>query len=385
MKTLIYRTSVLMLAMLSFTLCSCSDDKSFTFPDPEPTYEMVDMVNVFGFYNQDRYSYCPSVTKDADGTAHMFLCGNPDEQIMVDNIYYVRINPDGTQTAPKSVLQPTPDTWDSFHTCDPSVIAGDFKMGGKSYKYAMFFLGNKRGRYFNEVGVAFSNEIDADDWVKYPHQLVEKTWEGEEDQVLSNGSKSWGVGQPSAVSLDHAGKILLTYTSGDAIATRVMWSEIDMSDMDNYVAPIAKPIVSGGLKQINKISADHTANIDFAINVKENIIMMIRPVHPHPTSYPAFLPQAQEINYMPLNAFLASIGSWNIMLRITPQMTGYPRNHNATIERDMYGEIEDWRNPTVYYTVSKATPDVASGASTHAEWTYRIWKAQVKEKRSTQK
>ena len=48
----------------------------------------------------------PSALKQADGTVHLYFCGNPENLIMVDNIFHIKINPDGTQTAAKSVLQP---------------------------------------------------------------------------------------------------------------------------------------------------------------------------------------------------------------------------------------------------------------------------------------
>ncbi|MCL2305151.1 MAG: hypothetical protein FWC43_07390 [Planctomycetaceae bacterium] len=56
---------------------------------------LTDITEVFGFHGQDRYSYCPSLVKEDDGTVHMLFCGNPDHGVMVDNIYHVRINPDG--------------------------------------------------------------------------------------------------------------------------------------------------------------------------------------------------------------------------------------------------------------------------------------------------
>jgi hypothetical protein len=70
-------------------------------------------------------------------------------------------------------------------------------------------------------------------------------------------------------------------------------------------------------------------------------------------------------------------GSWTPLYRITPEDTGYPRNHNATLLRDNYGYLSSWEKPEFYYTVSKAAPDVQPVPSNHAEWTYHIWKAQI--------
>jgi hypothetical protein len=128
--------------------------------------------HVFGFGTQNRYSYCPSIVDNGDGTTHVFFCGT-QSNIMVDNIYHIQENADGTRTQEKSVLQPSLD-WDSRHDCDPSVIEGDFKMDGVSYRYALFFLSNPLEWWYNEIGVAFSNDLAADSWVKYPYQVVKK-------------------------------------------------------------------------------------------------------------------------------------------------------------------------------------------------------------------
>ena len=64
--------------------------------------------------------------------------------------------------------------------------------------------------------------------------------------------------------------------------------------------------------------------------------------------------------------------------RITPDDTGFPRNHNATLLRDNFGILKKWDEPAFYYTVSKATPDVQPSGISHAEWTYHIWKAQIR-------
>lgn len=333
---------------------------------------------IFGFQGESRYSYCPSVLKQEDGTVHMFFCGNPQNLIMVDNIYHIKISPDGTKTKAKSVLQPgASGSWDDHHTCDPSVIAGNFTWSGTTYKYAMFFLSNMYGVYYNEIGVAFSNDLNADSWVKYPEQIVKKTWSSPGDQNVGGTAKAWGVGQPSVISLDGKGKVLLTYTIGDIGGTRIVWSEADFSNMANYTITPPQTIVQNGLKAIDNQSQDYTANSEFAINKEADKIIMIRPVQPHPTDYPAYLNTSLEIDYMNLSDFMNQKGSWKSIYRIKPEDTGYPRNHNAAFLRDNFGYVEEWEKPTFYFTVSKAAPDVQPSGTSHAEWTYHIWKSQI--------
>ena len=350
-----------------------------TVPDPprQETFSVKSKKEVFGFYGESRYSYCPSIVKEANGTVHLFFCGTQN-MVMVDNIYHVRINPDGSQTPARVVVTPgASGAWDDHHTCDPSVIKGNFRMNNVSYQYALFYLTNAYGVYYNEIGVAFSNDLEAGTWVKYPYPLVKKTWSYAGDQMIGS-QKAWGVGQPSALSLDKAGKVLLTYTIGDADGTRIVWTKADLSNMDTYSPGATTTMVRDGLANMTYNATDVANNADFAIDPAQNKIVMVRPVHPNlDQTYPAHIEHAVEIAAMPLSDFYASTGKWTQLLRITPAISGYPRNHNPGIERDAYGEISNWKTPVVYYTVSKAEPDVQPSGTGFAEWTYHIWKAEV--------
>jgi hypothetical protein len=333
---------------------------------------------IFGFIGENRYSYCPSVIKMADGTMHMYYCGNPTSGVMVDNVYYMTISPDGAKSTPISVLQPGKSgTWDSQHVCDPSVIEGNFKMDGVSYKYAMFYLGSSLEYYYNETGVAFSNDLSSNTWIKYPNPIIPKTWSSSGDLYYSTDGKCWGTGQPSAISLDKKGSVLLSYTIGDKSGTRVAFCELDMSNMDSYKQPTSKNIVESGLYAINGVSKDYTCNCDIALNEASGKIVMIRPVQPSPTSYPAYIPQAQEIDVLDFSDFKSCTGTWSKIYRITFAETGFPRNHNACLLRDSFGYLTDWETPTFFYTVSKADPDVEASGNSHAEWTYHIYMSKI--------
>lgn len=345
-------------------------------PKPEVT-RMTKPEFIFGFIGENKYSYCPSVLEQEDGSVVMYFCGMERSGVMIDHIYHINIDNAGSKSKEKSVLQPgATETWDNQHTCDPSIIEGEFNFDGTVYKYAMFYLGCTVQYYYNEVGVAFSNDLNGNSWVKYPNQIVHKTWSATGDQAIGVG-KSWGVGQPSAVSLDKKGKVLLTYTIGDIGGTRIAWREIDMSNMSKMKIGEVQTMITTGLMTINNTGSDYTCNADFAINIEEDKIVMVRPVQPHPADYPTFLPAAQEVNYMNLSDFTASKGRWSTIYRITSADTNYPRNHNSAVLRDNYGHIKDWLNPTIYFTISKAAPDVSSTSNGHAEWTYHIYKSSI--------
>lgn len=344
----------------------------------QKSYRIDGHDHVFGFTAQSRYSYCPSVVLGENGSADVYFCGNPTQGIMVDNIYHIKLDANLKKTPAVSVLQPGKEpAWDNQHTCDPSVIAGKFLMDGTEYKYAMFYLGCTLQWYYNEIGVAFANSLDAETWVKYPHALIEKTWDEEGDQTLSGGGKSWGVGQPSAVSLDKGGKVLLSYTIGDMNGTRVVSSELDLSDMAQPVIQPPMAIARAGLLNISSSGLDYTCNADIALDEAARMIYMIRPVQPHSSTYPAYINDVLELDRLDLTEFMNGIGTWTPLMRITPDDTGYPRNHNACIARDEYGHLTETDNLRLFYTVSKASPNVAPAPNTHAEWTYDIYQARV--------
>jgi len=355
-----------------------SGTKSLKITNPLPEFNFGAIEKIFGFDGQNRYSYCPSVVKLDDGTIHMFYCGNPNPNVMVDNIYHLRINPDGSKTTEKSVLQPgVSGSWDDHHTCDPSIIGGDFTMNGTNYKYALFYLSNKNGVYYNEIGVAFSSDLEADSWVKYPNQVVTKPWSEVGDQYYSVTGKSWGVGQPSAISLDHKGHVLLTYTVGDKYGSRIEWSELDMATMDTFSPVTTTKMVKTGLMNFSNTAAAVTCNSDFGLDVARNMMVMVRPLSSDNTIYPAYINEYQEVDCISFSDFANSTGSWRPMAKITPSLTNYARNHNAGIERNIYGEIGNWASPVIYYTVSKASPDVSNSYGKHAEWTYSIWRVKI--------
>lgn len=376
MRRLLYLTAAIM--MMAAVSCTKHDPDDIPAGDLDSTlvYSVTMPKHVFGFTGQNRYSYCPSIVDNGDGSTHVYFCGT-QSNIFVDNIYHIQELADGTRTKEKSVLQPSLD-WDSRHDCDPSVIEGEFKMDGTTYRYAMFFLSNPLEYYYNEIGVAFSNDLAADSWVKYPYQIVQKPWLDKGDQFWSATDKSWGVGQPSAVSLDKKGKVLLTYTKGDIAGTGLQWRELDMSDMSQLKVGDAHNMVSNGWYQKDETTPDYGTNADFAINQKENKIVIVRPVHPHDPDYPSFIASQVEVLWMPLDWFLAGEGKWTLMYRITSKDTSFPRNHNAGIMRDSFGHIENWETPTIYYTVSKIAPEVQAAPGKHAEWTYNIYKTTLK-------
>ena len=369
--------------------CGRIDDPSepdvpVTPPEPEaPAWTSPELVFAFPEAEKKRYSYCPVVLQQGNGDRYVFMCANPlaDHsaslyETIIDNVYMFIEHPDGTRTDAKSVLQPG-EVYDNHHVCDPSVIEGEFKMNGTVYKYAMFYTTGINEYDYCELAVAFSNDLSADRWVKYTDgPIVRKTWESEGDLPWSGGN-CWGVGQPSAISLDKKGKVLLTYSIGDLNGTRVVYRIIDMSDMSKLDMGTQRSMITNGLKQSNG-NQDIASNLDFAVDMEHDRIIMVRDVRPFPNIYPTFIPATLEVMYLSFSGFQENVGTWKKLAQITPDLSGFPRNHNAGFLRDNFGYITDYMSPTVYFTVSKQSPDVYESPNLMCCWTYDIYKTTYK-------
>ena len=359
-------------------------DENGTTPEPEkPAWTTPELAFAFPEAEKKRYSYCPVVLQQENGDRYVFMCANPYADpsaslydTIIDNVYMFTEHPDGTRTEAKSVLQPG-EAYDDHHVCDPSVIEGEFKMNGTVYKYAMFYTTGIKAYDYCELAVAFSNDLNADRWVKYTDgPIVRKTWDGEGDLPWSGGN-CWGVGQPSAISLDRKGKVLLTYSIGDLSGTRVAFRIIDMSDMSKLDMGTQKSMITNGLKQSNG-NQDIASNLDFAVDQEHDRIIMVRDVRPFPNIYPTFIPATLEVMYLSFSGFQQNTGTWKKLAQITPELSGFPRNHNAGFVRDNFGYIPNYMSPTVYFTVSKQSPDVYESPNLMCCWTYDIYKTTYK-------
>jgi hypothetical protein len=215
--------------------------------------------------------------------------------------------------------------------------------------------------------------MDADTWIKYPSPLVPKTWSGDNDFPIGSGN-AWGVGQPSAFSVDGKGKVMLTYTIGDADGTRVVARAADLSDMGNIQLSPLKTVSTAGLTKLDYSTQNIVlSNADFAFDSSRTTVYMTSHVLPAPASYPDFIPAAVDLNRMPYNDFINGQGSWKLVQRIGPSVSNFPRNHNSAIGRDAFGAIPDAMKAEHYFTVSKADPDVSLEQGKFAEWTYHLY------------
>ncbi len=109
------------------------------------------------------YNYCPTCISNGH-TLDIWYCANENSYSVRDSIMYRSVtilDNESTYSDEKVVLRSTPNSWDSYHVCDPSVIEGNFSYNGQSYKYLMAYLGcSSTDNQDNKIGIAVSNSKD---------------------------------------------------------------------------------------------------------------------------------------------------------------------------------------------------------------------------------
>lgn len=299
------------------------------------------------------YSYAPSVVERGD-TQWVWTCHNSESRVIRDHVFlekFVR----GRLVEDRSVLQATEGAWDSFHTCDPSVVTGRFGYGGETYGWAMFYLGNDLdASAHNQIGVAFAKSPEGP-WVKYPDPIVPFAV-----------TTQWGVGQPSAVSTDPAsGKVTLFYTRGDT-STRAYWRSLDFGDMAHPVIGDAHLVPITGLRGTTG-NADYLNNYDIAYDRGRDAFVAAREQHPYPTDNPWWIGDTTDVDTISASDLLSGTGTWHPLNSIGPSLTGIARNHNAGLVRTATGALPDSQHATVVFTSSCAGPTCDS------LYSYDLW------------
>ena len=307
------------------------------------------------------YNYCPSVMLTDENTAYIYYCTNKESYVIIDYIGCrkgVR-GDDGTWSWGEEfiVLSPTEKAWDEHHTCDPSVIAGNFNYNGEKYSYLMAYLGCdliSNDSQDNKIGLAVAKspegpfiKVGSAPFVDFEFQYSPDIWE-------------WGVGQPSIVNLNREGRIMLFYTRGDRNGTRVLYEEWELSDLSSPQKLSEGALSTKGLTNLYG-NPDFMNNADFVYDAKQDRYYAISECHP--TLFPddPNMVSALQISYCEGTADLSNV-EWNQIEKISKYQTGFYSNHNAGFLRDAYGYLAD-DFLTVFYTYASQTQDL---------WTFKI-------------
>ncbi|MBQ4556486.1 MAG: hypothetical protein IJA60_02420 [Clostridia bacterium] len=327
---------------------------------PESNNKLFDAKSDIGIYN-----YCPSVIELDDGTRYVYYCTNQTSYRVVDYVGCRKgtLNADGTYTwsSEKVVLSPSDNLWDAMHTCDPSVIKGSFTYNGTEYAYLMAYLGcTSTDNQENKVGLAVSNSPDGEFIRVGETPIVDFTKDS------SSTVFQWGVGQPSIVSIDKAGKVWLFYTRGDLNGTRTVVRECDFSNLNAPVLGNEVKVATTNLVELDG-DKDIINNADFAYDSATNKFYAASDCHPNPTNEPNYIPSHFRVTSFKGTDFAKA--TWKYLATIGPDDTSFARNHNVGLVRDEYGHMPSRGYLTVYYTVSN------EGST--SLWSYRLYDQQI--------
>lgn len=338
---------------------------------PASGAQLFDAAHTLGMYN-----YCPSVIQLEDGTRYVYYCTNKTMYQVVDYVGCRKgtLQADGTYTwsSETIVFSPSSDGWDKQHVCDPSVVAGDFTYNGEEYGYLMAYLGCvTTDNQDNELGIAVAKSPEGPFVRVGTEPLVAYDFDSSEEAAELF---QWGVGQPSLVSIDKAGKVWLFYTYGDGKVTKTVVRTCDFSDLDNPVVGDAVAVSKSGLVNLNG-NGDFLNNADFAYDAEKDRFYLASDCHPHPNdAQPDFISSHFRAAYCEGSDFAKA--KWTNMANIGPVDTGFPRNHNVGLVRDAYGHTVSDDYITVYYTVSETGTSTWTHLGTYRihEFNLLLWK-----------
>ena len=316
------------------------------------------------------YNYCPSMFYEDDNTLHVYYCSNKISGNITDYVSYrkgIKVKDKWYWSERQYVLGPTEGTWDARHTCDPAVIKGEFNYNGETYNYLMAYLGcvtNNNMR--NETGIAVA---------KKPEGPFIKVDEINPIAHVSDELTTWGYGQPSLVSVDKKGQVLLFYTAGEHDGTREKVERWDLSNLNDPKMEFSKYITSKGIYQLNSSRAGIISNADYAYDPINNEMYMISDTHPWDSeNEPVVLPLASRVAKLTEvdngskvgDTFISGEGRWEYVAEINSQISGFNRNHNCCLVRDAYGHLRSSEQIEIAYTISEINYPAKS------LWTYRL-------------
>ena len=335
------------------------------------------------------YNYCPSI-KIENNEMNAFYCTNKEWGNVTDYIGYRNGKiVDGTLKFKKEeiVIGPTEDTWDQRHTCDPTVIKGEFKYENETYEYLMAYLGCVPSDCtLNETGIAVSKTPEGP-WIKCDYKLDGET---KINPIVPYSdfpmnSNSWGTGQPSLVSVDGKGRVLFFTTIGASNGTYTNVREYDFSDIDNYQKIRERTkILETGIRY-NGQGGDFINNADFAYDESTRRFLMVkgRQFFGKDNISPNFIADTLDVYYIDDtegtnigDIFFAGNNTnkqWKLIDSINQEKTGFLRNHNAGLITDPYGHYNGGDRIGVAFTRSD------KGQSTNWSYlsTYRIYATSV--------
>jgi hypothetical protein len=349
------------------------------------------------YHGAGYYQYAPSVVQTSDTQRIIYYCANTVEYVSSsgnaleathDHVLFSvgTRQPDGayafarSQVALRPRLEPgdphhdpaTP-AWAGYHICDPDVVKGSFtyttpQTGSKTYTWAMFFTGADNDDHgddgrFNVVGVALATS-PLGPWTIVASPLIDIT---EPDY----NAAGYGVGQPSATSVDQQGNLLLFYSGLDCAALDTPDPSCDVAGRGTAVRTLslsnANAPVLGGRSFVTTAgltpepflpgSGRFLHNASWAYDPSRASFVISRDTGPLDGNEV----QANiEVARISGSSIWSGGGTWMVTGQITSAQTGYRWNHNSGLVRDVYGGLAfqrplDYSGVDVYFAAEPGT------------------------------
>ena len=281
-----------------------------------------------------KYNYAPSAIQDKYGIRYVFVCQNKEPFVIRDYVYLFKGIPtkNGYVWQPGTeIVAPSASGWDKIHICDPDVREFKTTYNGETYNWIMTYLGVDQWFNHNQIGLAVSKNIEGP-YIKYDKNPL----------IASQDTTSWGVGQSTSIVKDST-TIQIYYTKHDPEAERKWFlcvREVKLDDLahvvlgEEKVVPFLGPISYPALSDKNLYMVSE-------IRVSQN------------NEIPTWVGNVCRLTYKPIteSLFIEEDG-WIDIGRVTPEETGFPRNHNPGILTDTKGYMLNTDELVVYFTVA---------------------------------
>jgi hypothetical protein len=136
--------------------------------------------------------------------------------------------------------------------------------------------------------------------------------------------------------------------------------------MNNPVIGPPVAITNEGLRGTDG-GGDVLHNFDVAYDPSRDRFYAVREVDPYPASEPSYIAAELEIDSIDGASIWNGGGTWTREGGITPDLTGFARNHNAGILRSIYGTLPSADSLTAVFTRS------ITGTFPETLWSYALW------------
>lgn len=329
------------LMLFSVLAVSCRDgkDASGSLVVPQVRYELSGGAG--------HYDYAPSFIIDEYGIIYGFLCENKNPFEIIDYVYLYKGIPteDGYVWQPGTqIIAPSETGWDHIHICDPDVRALKTKYKGKTYNYIMTYLGVDQWFNHNQIGLAVSEAIEGP-YIKYEGNPI----------IPYEGLDTWGTGQ--STSLVKNDSTIVVYYHNTGSKTNYSRREVILNDLD-------KGIRLGEQEDIPHLMANSYPALG-----KDHLYMVTEMrSDEYEKVVPTWVGDLCRVARMPLDGdIFAEEDPWEVLGWVTPELSGFPRNHNPGFLTDEKGYLPDEDKLTVFFTTGVLGDDWL--------WSYDLYSA----------